>query len=99
MNYTIVGSISDDLNVEVKLFQFCSNSYINSQIKFDKIKIIGFGDTLAYGSILGYPILILIKKYNITSKSNHLSAYLQIYGINYDNQGDEMENIQALNKL
>ena len=34
-NYTIIGSISDELNVEVKLFQFWSNSYINSQIKFD----------------------------------------------------------------
>ena len=99
MKYTIIGSISDELNVEVKLFQFWSNSYINSQIKFDKFKKIDFGDTLAYGSILGYPILILIKKYNFTSKSNHLSAYLQIYGMNYDNQGDEMENIQALNKL
>ena len=98
-NYTIIGSISDELNEEVKLFQFWSNSYINSQIKFDKFKKIDFGDILAYGSISGYPLLTLVKKYNFTSKSNHLSAYLQIYGINYDNQGDEMENIQALNKL
>ena len=99
MNYTIIGSISDELHNEVKLFQFWSNSYINSQTKFDKFNKIDFGDTLAYGSISGYPIITLIKKNNFTSKSNHLSAYLQIYGINYDNQGDEMENTQALNKL
>ena len=37
-NYTIIGSISDELNEEVKLFQFWSNSYINSQIKFDKFQ-------------------------------------------------------------
>ena len=37
-NYTIIGSISDELNEEVKLFQFWSNSYINSQINFDKFK-------------------------------------------------------------
>ena len=37
-NYTIIGSLSDELNEEVKLFQFWSNSYINSQIKFDKFK-------------------------------------------------------------
>ena len=99
MNYTFVGSVSDDLNEEVKLFQFWSNSYTNSQIKIDKFNKIEFGNILAYGSISGYPILTLIKKYNFTSKSNNLSAYLQIYGINYDNQGDEMENTQALNKL
>ena len=29
-NYTIIGSISDELNEEVNLFQFWSNSYINS---------------------------------------------------------------------
>ena len=72
MNYTIIGSISDELNVEVKLFQFWSNSYINSQIKFDKFKKIDFGDTLAYGSISGYPILTLIKKNNFTSKKQPL---------------------------
>ena len=37
-NYTIIGSLSDELNGEVKLFQFWSNSFINSQIKFDKFK-------------------------------------------------------------
>ena len=99
MVYTNIGSVSDELNEEVKLFQFWSNSYINSQIKFDKFNKIEFGDILAYGSLSGYPILTLIKKYNFTSKSNHLSAYLQIYGINYDNQGDGMEKIQAINKL
>ena len=98
-NYTIIGSISDELNVEVKLFQFWSNSYINSQIKFDKFKKIDFGDILAYGWISGYPLLTLVKKYNFTSKSNQLSAFIQIYGINYDIQEDEIENIQALNKL
>ena len=47
----------------------------------------------------GYPLLTLVKKYNFTSKSNHLSAFIQIYGINYDIQEDEIENIQDLNKL
>ena len=98
-NYTIIGSLSDELNIEVKLFQFWSNSYINSQIKFDKFKKIDFGDILAYGSISGYPLLTLIKKCNVTSKSNHLSAFIQKFGINYDIQEDEIENIQALNKL
>ena len=98
-NYTIIGSISDELNEEVELFQFWSNSHINSQIKFDKFKKIDFGNIIAYGSISGYPILTLVKKYNFTSNSNHLSASLQIYGINYDIQEDEIENIQALNKL
>ena len=98
-NYTTIGSLSDELNIENKLFQFWSNSYINSQIKFDKIKKIGFGDMLAYGSISGYPLLTLVKKYNFTSKSNNQSAFIQIYGINYDIQEDEIENIQALNKL
>ena len=98
-NYTIIGSISDELNVEVKLFQFWSNSYINSQIKFDKFKKIDFGDLIAYGSISGYLLLTLVKKYNFTSKNNNQSAFIQIYGINYDIQEDEIENIQALNKL
>ena len=97
-NYTIIGSLSDELNVEVTLFQFWSNSYINSQIKFDKFKKIGFGDILAYGSISGYPLLTLVRKYNFTSKNNNRSAFIQIYGINYDVQEDEIENIQALNK-
>ena len=98
-NYSIIGSLSDELSVEVKLFQFWSNSYINSQIKFDKFKKIDFGDIIAYGSISGYPLLTIVKKYNFTSKSNHLSAHIQIYGINYDIQEDEIENIQTLNKL
>ena len=99
MKYTIIGSISDELNEQTKFFQFWSNSYINSQIRFDKFNNIDFGNVLAYGSISGLPVITLVKKYSFTSKSNHLSAYLQIYGINYDSQGDEMENIQALNKL
>ena len=98
-NYRIIGSISEELNEEVKLFQFWSNSHINSQIKFDKFKNIDFGNIIAYGSISGYPILTLVKKYNFTSKSNHLSASIHIYGINYDIQEDEIENIQASNKL
>ena len=98
-NYTIIGSISDELNVEVKLIQFWSNSYINSQNKFDKFKKIDFGDILAYGSISGYLLLTLVKKYNFTSKNNNQSAFIQIYGINYDIQEDEIENIQALTKL
>ena len=98
-NYAITGSLSDELNEHIELFQFWSNSYINSQIKFDKFKKRDFGDILAFGSISGYPLLTLVRKYNFTSKSNHLSASLQIYGINYDNQQDEIEEIQALNKL
>ena len=99
MNYTIIGFISDELNEEVKLFQFCANSCINSQIKFDKFKKIEVDKIIDYGSISGYPILTLIKKYNFTYKSNHLSASLQTYGINYDIQQDEIEIIHALNKL
>ena len=99
LNYTIIGSLSDELNKNTKLFQFWSNSYKNSQIKFDKFNKIEFGDILAYGSISAYPMLTIIKKYNFTSKSNNLSAHIQIYGINYDNQGDEIENIQAIIKL
>ena len=98
-NYTIIGSLSDELNEEVKLFQFWSNSYINSQIKFDKFKKIDFGDILAYGSISGYPLLTSVKKYNYTSKNNNQSAFIQIHGINYDIQEDVIEKIQALNKL
>ena len=75
MNYTTIGSISDDLN-EAKLFQFWSNSYINSQIKFNNFSKIEFESIIGYGSISGDSILILIKKYNFTSKSNHLSAFL-----------------------
>ena len=63
------------------------------------LKKIDFGDILAYGSISGYPLLKLVKKYKFTSKSNHLSAFKQVYGINYVIQEDEIENIQALNKL
>ena len=62
-------------------------------------KKIDFGDILAYGSISGYPLLTLVKKYNFTSKNNNQSAFIQIYGINDDIQEDEIENIQALNKL
>ena len=99
MNYTIIGSISDELNEQTKLFQFWSNFNIYSQIKFDKFNKIDFGNILADGSISGLPVITLVRKYNFTSKSNHLPAYLQVYGINYDSQVDEMENIQALNKL
>ena len=62
LNYTMIGSLSDELNEEVKLFQFWSSSYINSQIKFDKFNKIEFDNIIAYGSISGYPILTLIKK-------------------------------------
>ena len=96
---TIIGSLSDELNEEVNLFQFWSNSYINSQIKFDKFKKIDFGDILAYGSNSGYPLLTLVKKYNYTSKNKNQSAFIQIYGINYDIHEDEIEIIQALNNL
>ena len=98
-NYTIIGSLSDELNEQTKLFQFWSNSYINSQIKFDKFNKIDFGNILAYGSISGFPLITIVKKYNFTSKNNNLSACLQIYGINYDIQEDEIDIIQALNKL
>ncbi len=55
-NYTIISSLSEELNVEVKLFQVWSNSNKNSQIKFDKFKKIDFGDILGYGSVSGYPL-------------------------------------------
>ena len=99
MNYTIIGSISDELNEEIKLFQFWSNSCINSQIRFDKFNKIEFDSIIADGSISEFPILTVIRKYNFTSKSNHLSAFLQINGITYDIQQDEIENVQTLNKL
>ena len=62
-------------------------------------KKIDFGDISAYGSISGYPLLTLVEKYNCTPKSNHLSAFIQIYGINYDIQEDEIDFIQTLKKL
>ena len=98
-NYTIIGSLSVELNEQTKLFQFWSNSFINSQIKFDKFNKIDFGNILAYGSFSGFPLITIVKKYNFTYKNNNLSACLQIYGINYDIQEDEIDNIQALNKL
>ena len=62
MNYTIIGSISDELNEDVKLFQFWSSSCINSQIKCDKFNKIEFDNIIAWGSISGYPILTIIRK-------------------------------------
>ena len=99
LNYTIIGSLSDELNEQTKLCHFWSSSNINSQIKFDKFNKVEFSNILAYGSIEGFPILTLIKKYTFTSKNNNLSASLQIYSINYDIQQDEIEIIQPLNKL
>ena len=99
LNYTIIGFPSDELNKHIKLFQFWSNSHINSQIKFDKFNKLQFENISAYGSISGFPIITLIKKNNFISKSNHLSAYIQIYCIDYDIQQNEIENIQPLNKL
>ena len=66
LNYTIIGSLSDNLNAHTKLFQFWSNSYINSQIKFDKFNKLLFENISAYGSISGFPIITIIKKYNFT---------------------------------
>ena len=40
-----------------------------------------------------------MRKQNFDSKNNNFSAFLQIYGVNYDNQGYKRENIQHLNKL
>ena len=62
LNYTNIGCSSDDLNEQAKLFQFWSNSYLNSQIKIDKFIKIEFGNILAYGSVFGYAILSLIKR-------------------------------------
>ena len=98
-NYTIIGSLSDELNEQTKLFQFWSNSFINSRIKFDKFNKMEFGNIFAYGLTSGYPLLTLVKKYNFTSKNSNLSASLQTYWINYDNQEEGLENLQALNKL
>ena len=43
--------------------------------------------------------MTLIRKYSFTSKNNHLSAFFQKYGINYDVQENGVEKIQSLNKL
>ena len=69
MTYTIVASISDELNEEVKLFQFWSNSCINSQIKFDKFNKIESHNVIAYGSISGYSIITLIKTKTLLPKA------------------------------
>ena len=99
LNYTNIRSLSDELNEQTKLFQFWSNSYINSQFKTDNFNKIEFNDILAYGFISGFPITTLIKKIIFISKSNHLSAFLQIYGLNYNTQEEGLEIIKALNKL
>ena len=99
MNYTIVGSVLDELKEQTKLFQFWSSSYINSQFKSDKFNKIEFDVIIAHGSNSGYLILALFKKHNFTSKSNHLPGFLQKPGIKYKNQEEELENVQALNKL
>ena len=99
LNYTIVGSVLDELKEQTKLFQFWSNSCINSQFKSDKFNKIEFYVIIAQGSISGYLILALFKKHNFTSKSNHLSGFFQKPGIKYNNQEEEMENVQAIKKL
>ena len=99
LNYTIIGSLSDELNEQTTLFQFWSNSYINSQIKFDNFNEIEFGNLSAYGLTFGYPLLPLIRKHNFTSRSSHLSSSLQIYSINFDNQQNGIYESQTLNKL
>ena len=38
MNYTIIGSFSSEIKEEVQLFHFWFNSYLNSQISFEKLK-------------------------------------------------------------
>ena len=40
-----------------------------------------------------------MRKRTFNSKNNNFSAFLQIYGVNYNNQGYKRENIQHLNKL
>ena len=40
-----------------------------------------------------------MRKQNFNSKNNNFLAFLQIYGVYYDNQGYKRENIQHLNKL
>ena len=61
-SYTFNASLSDELNGESKLFQFWSNSCLNSQIKIDNFNKIEFGDKLANGSVSDYPILSLNNK-------------------------------------
>ena len=72
------------MNEDTELFQFWSNSYLNSQINFGKFNKIEFKNIIAYGSITGSPILTLIKKYNYTSQSNHECAHLTILGTIYN---------------
>ena len=91
LSYTILGSLSDEINEQTEFL------YIHKLNLISLIKI-EFNNILPYGSISGFPIITKIKKYNFTSKSNHLSAFLQINGVNY-NQEDGVENIQPLNKL
>ena len=99
MNYTIIGSFSDELNEQTKLFQFRSICYLDSQIEIDKFNKIESGNILAYGSFSGHPILSLSRKYFFTSENNNLSAFLQIKSIYYGIEEDRKENIQALNNL
>ena len=58
-----------------------------------------FGNILAHVLTSGYPLLTLIEKQTFTSKSNHLSASLQLYSIYYGYQRYKTEKRQALNKI
>ena len=60
LNYTFIGPISDELNEQIKLFQFWSNASLNSQIKINKFKKIEFKNITAHGSTSGFPFLTLI---------------------------------------
>ena len=77
-NFSVIGSLENHLNKDTTLFQFWSNSYLNSIINVASFKKLDFKNIIAYGSISGNPIITLVKKYNFTTKSNHTAAHIEI---------------------
>ena len=74
--------VSELSNEGTELYDIWSKSYVNSQSRFHEFYKKEFKNISANGSIAGCPILTLIKKYSFTSKSNQLSFFRQIYGVN-----------------
>ena len=75
LNFTKIGCLSDELNEQTMLFQFRSNSYLNSQLKIDEFNKLEFGNILANGSISGYTILSLTRKYNFAPKKQQSFSF------------------------
>ena len=55
MNCTIKASVSDELNEEIELSHFWSNSYLSSQINLEKFNEIEFKNVSAYEFVSVYP--------------------------------------------